>query len=49
MIVMITASFALISFDFASSSHAQIGLFGPSDYDECILEGMQGVYIRRGC
>jgi len=32
---------------FAGSSYAQFGLFGPSDYDECIIEGMQGVQSDR--
>ena len=38
-----TAFFTLILLGFAGSSYAQFGLFGPSDYDECIIEGMQGI------
>lgn len=35
--------FILLLIGFSSGSLAQLGLFGPSDYNECILEGMKGV------
>jgi hypothetical protein len=43
MKLLISTFFTLLLIGFAGSSYAQFGLFGPSDYDECIIEGMQGI------
>ena len=43
MKLLISAFVSLLFIGFAGSSYAQFGLFGPSDYDECIIEGMQGI------
>jgi len=43
MKLLISTFSTLLLIGFAGSSYAQFGLFGPSDYDECIIEGMQGV------
>jgi hypothetical protein len=47
MKLLISTFFTLLLIGFAGSSYAQFGLFGPSDYDECIIEGMQGVQSDR--
>ena len=38
-----TTFFSLLLVGFAETSSAQWRFFGPSDYDECILDGMKGV------
>jgi hypothetical protein len=38
-----TTFFSLMLIGFAGNSSAQLGLFGPSNYDDCILENLQDV------
>ena len=43
MLKLKTLFFTVLLLGFSGGSFGQFGLFGPSDYDECILEGMKGV------
>jgi hypothetical protein len=43
MRILISTFFTLLLIGVAGRAYAQFGLSEPSDYDECIIEGMQGI------